>query len=63
MIVIVAVSIAFVALIVAAIRLNMVVADTRARFRVLAAGYGDAGLLVDARKRFRSGPCNTRSML
>ncbi len=53
MIVIVAVSIAFVALIVAAIRLNMAVADTRARFRVLAAGYGDAGLLVDARKRFR----------
>lgn len=53
MIVIAAVAIAFVAVIVAAVRLNMAIADTRERFRVLAAGYGDAGLLVSARNRFR----------
>ena len=53
MIVVAAVSLALVVVIVAAIRLNMAIADTRERFRVLAAGYGDAGLLVSARNRFR----------
>ncbi|MES1952363.1 hypothetical protein S4A8_15964 [Salinisphaera sp. S4-8] len=53
MIVIAAVIVAFVAVLVAAVRLNMAVTDAGERFRVLAAGYGDAGLLVGARQRFR----------
>ncbi|MES1928662.1 hypothetical protein SADO_05365 [Salinisphaera dokdonensis CL-ES53] len=53
MIVIAAVVVGFVAVIVAAIRLNVAIADSTERLRVLAGGYGDAGVLLEARQRFR----------
>jgi hypothetical protein len=53
MILAIAVAVGFVIAIVAAVRLNMLIGHASARFRVLAGGYGEAGLLVEARQRFR----------
>jgi len=53
MIILSAVIVMFIVALIAAVRLNTAVAHARDRFRVLAGGYGDAGLLVEARRRFR----------
>lgn len=53
MIVVATVTVGFIAVIIAAIRLNIAIGDSRERLRVLVGGYGDAGLLIEARQRFR----------
>jgi len=41
------------AVIITALRLNAAISSANRRLRVLVGGYGDAGLLVEARTRFR----------
>lgn len=53
MIILAAVIVMFIAALIAAVRLNIGVRHAGDRFRVLVGGYADAGLLVEARRRFR----------
>lgn len=53
MIVAIPVGLGLIALLVAAFRLERDVADAQERFRVLMGGYADAGMLAQARQRFR----------
>lgn len=53
MIILSAVIVMFIAALIAVVRLNIAIRHANDRFRVLVGGYADAGLLVEARRRFR----------
>lgn len=63
MILVSALLVGFVVAIIAAIRLNIAITHATGRFRVLDGGYGDAGLLVEARRRFRRRQRSVEKML